>query len=49
MPGEEQKNEGLSSFLTHEILGKTQRYDATLANIKEKAYKGGGIYFGDRT
>ena len=34
-----------SSVLTWEELGKAQRYDATLANIREKAYKGGGPYF----
>ena len=34
-----------SSVLTQEELGKAQRYDATLANIREKAYKGGGPYF----
>ena len=34
-----------SSILIREELGKAQRYDATLANIREKAYKGCGPYF----
>ena len=34
-----------SSILTREELGKAQRYDAMLANIREKAYKGGRPYF----
>ena len=34
-----------SSVLTREELGKAQRYDAMLANIREKSYKGGGPYF----
>ena len=34
-----------SSILTREELGKAQRYDATLANIRKKAYKDGGPYF----
>ena len=34
-----------SSVVTWEELGKAQWYDATLANIREKAYKGGGPYF----
>ena len=33
------------SILTQEELGRAQRYDTTLANIREKAYKGGGPYF----
>ena len=38
-----------SSVLIREELGKAQRYDATLANIREKAYKGCGPYFGKKT
>ena len=34
-----------STILTWEELGKAQRYDAMLANIREKAYKGCGPYF----
>ena len=34
-----------SSILTREELGKAQGYNATLANIREKTYKGGGPYF----